>query len=68
MSLKQVGEVMNHAGVLFVPLIMTFRHVFNKKIISARFRRCIFGACFRRRERIILSLERDVVFEHSLYE
>ena len=65
MSLTQVGEVMNHAGMLFVPLIMTFRHDFNKKIISARFRRCIVDACVRRRERIILSQEWDLIANHT---
>ena len=65
MSSIQVGEVMNHAEMLFPPFIMTFWFYFNKKIISARFKRCIVGACVRRRNRIILSQKGDVVANHT---
>ena len=65
MSLSQVGQVMNHAGMFLVPLIMTVPHDFNKKIISARIRRRIVGVLIRRRERITLSEERDVVANHT---
>ena len=56
---------MNHVGTILVPLIMTFRHDPDKKVISARIRRCIVGARIRRRERIILSQERDVIANHT---
>ena len=56
---------MNHAGTSLVPLIMPLRHDLVKKIISAYVRRCFIGARIRRRERIILSQERDVIANHE---
>ena len=56
---------MNHAGTILVPLIMPLWHDLIKKIISAHVRHCFIGARIRRRERIILSQERDVIANHT---
>ena len=52
MPLPQVSEVVNHAGTILILLILTLGQDLVKQF---------FGAHFRRRERIILSQERDVI-------
>ena len=56
MPLSQVGEVMNHAGTIFIPLIMIRGHALIKQIFSAH---------INRRKCIILSQERNLIANHA---